>query len=318
MVTVTVFISHSFDNQPEFENVTDWLDQLHVSYWHPSEIKTGSASLSDQLRAAVQQCSVCVFVATHAAVKSSWCGAELGAFWGANVPIIVYLADSSLPDKNLPPILQGTAWERKVSVVASRAAELDARAADHSAPEASTLVSNMNASQLEKVVTSAISLVLAQTAKEPASVDAGTVTGQVLRVGAAVGLLGDNTPDNWKRHILWVDDNPGNNRREREVFESFGIEFTLARSTREALRVLADRRFGAIISDMGRPEGREEGLALLNHVRSEGQQTPFFLYTTSATARDRRLEASARGAQGITSSAGELVDMVTAALSKTG
>ncbi|MFS8104657.1 toll/interleukin-1 receptor domain-containing protein [Lentzea alba] len=71
------------------ENVTDWLDQMDVPYWHPSEIKTGSSSLGDQLRTAVQKCSVCVFVATHASVRSSWCGAELGAFWGASVPIIV-------------------------------------------------------------------------------------------------------------------------------------------------------------------------------------------------------------------------------------
>lgn len=315
---MTVFISHSFDNHPEFENVAESLGRLNVPYWHPSEIKAGSASLGDQLRAAVQQCSVCLFVATYASVKSSWCGAELGAFWGKSVPIIVYLAEASLPDKALPPILQDSVWERKLSVVASRAAELDRQTTDHAVPQPSTLVSNMNALQLEKVVTSAISLVLAQTAKEPTNVDAGTVAGQVLRVGATAGLLGDNGPDNWKRHILWVDDHPGNNRHEREVFESFDIEFTLATSTREALRVLGERRFGAIISDMGRAEGPQEGFALLNRVRSDGQPTPFFLYTTSGAALEHRLEASARGAQGVTSSASDLVDMVTAALGKAG
>jgi CheY-like chemotaxis protein len=291
-------------------------DQLDVPYWHPSEIKAGSASLCDQLRAAVQQCSVCVFVATHASVRSSWCGAELGAFWGKSVPIIVYLAEASLPDKALPPILQDSVWERKLSVVASRAEELDRHSTDHAAPQPSTLVSNMNALQLEKVVTGAISLVLAQTTREPSSVDAGTVTGQVLRVGATVGLLGDKASDNWKRHILWVDDRPGNNRHEREVFESFDIEFTLATSTREALHLLRERRFGAIISDMGRAEGPEEGFVLLSRIRADGRPTPFFLYTTSAAALQHRLEASARGAQGVTSSASELVDMVTAALGK--
>jgi len=49
---MTVFISHSFDDQSEFENVTDWLDRLGVPYWKPAEIKSG-ASLRGQLRQAI-------------------------------------------------------------------------------------------------------------------------------------------------------------------------------------------------------------------------------------------------------------------------
>ncbi|WP_052684662.1 TIR domain-containing protein [Lentzea aerocolonigenes] len=314
---MTVFISHSFDNQPEFENVTDKLDQLAVPYWHPSEIKTGSASLSDQLRAAVQQCSVCIFVATRASVKSSWCGAELGAFWGAGVPIIVYLAEASLPEQELPPILQGGVWERKLSVVASRAAELRSHGRNIS-PRPSTLVSTMNAQQLEKVVTGAVSLVLAQQAKEPAQFDVESVSsqaaGRVLRAGAAVGLLRN---DEWKRRILWVDDRPENNRAERAVFESFGIQFTLATSTDQAMDVLGERRFAAIISDMGRAEGPQEGYVLLHQIRSRADSTPFFIYAGSR-APEHRLDAEARGAQGVTNNPSELVDMVTKALERTG
>jgi hypothetical protein len=29
---MTVFISYSFDDQPDFENVADWLDNLSVPY----------------------------------------------------------------------------------------------------------------------------------------------------------------------------------------------------------------------------------------------------------------------------------------------
>ncbi len=29
---------------------------------------------------------MCVFIATHDSVNSAWCGAELGAFWGAGTP----------------------------------------------------------------------------------------------------------------------------------------------------------------------------------------------------------------------------------------
>ena len=48
--------------------------------------------------------------------------------------------------------------------------------------------------------------------------------------------------------------------------EAMGIQFTLAESTDEALRILATNRFAAIISDMGRLEGPREGYKLLERV----------------------------------------------------
>ena len=109
---MAVFISHSFDNKPEFDNIADALSQAKVPYWNPAEVKPGS-SLRDQLREAVDDCDVCVVVATHRALESSWCGAELGAFWGARKPVIVYLAESSLKNDELPPIVQGDVWNEK-------------------------------------------------------------------------------------------------------------------------------------------------------------------------------------------------------------
>jgi len=92
---MTAFVSHSFENKPEFENVTDALELRGVAFWNPAEIRPGD-SLREQLKAAVERCSLCIFIATRQSVDSSWCGAELGAFWGAGKPIIVYLAEASL------------------------------------------------------------------------------------------------------------------------------------------------------------------------------------------------------------------------------
>ena len=61
---MTVFISHSFENKPEFDNVADQLEQANVSYWDPNKVQAGG-SLRDQLRTAVDQCSVCVFIAPN-------------------------------------------------------------------------------------------------------------------------------------------------------------------------------------------------------------------------------------------------------------
>ncbi len=75
--------------------------------------------------------------------------------------------------------------------------------------------------------------------------------------------------DDWRKHVLWVDDRPGNNVYERRTIESQGVTFTLAESTKEALEILSNRRFGAIISDMGRREGPAEGYVLLDHLRRQ-------------------------------------------------
>jgi CheY-like chemotaxis protein len=320
---MTVFISHSFDDQPEFENVTDWLDRSGVPYWKPAEIKSG-ASLRDQLRHAIGSCSVCIFIATHNSVTSSWCGAELGAFWGAYVPVIVYLADSSLSEETLPPILQGDVWDRRLSRIASRAAELVKEREGSGIKRAispNDRVASMTVEQLEKIIAGAVSLVRASeergspTSKQTGGPEATALdaAGRVLRAADAASHIGREPGDIWRRRILWVDDRPSNNTYERQVFESLGLTFDLASSTDEALERLSGSQYGAIISDMGRREGPREGYRLLDAVRAFDKTTPFFIYAGSNAPEYR--EAAERGAQGSTNMAYELVEMVTQALS---
>lgn len=317
---MTVFISHSFDNKPEFENVAEWLDQVGVEYWKPSEIRSAS-SLRDQLRAAVGRCNVCIFVATGKSVQSSWCGAELGAFWGAGIPIIVYLAEASLPEERLPPIVQGDVWERKLSLVAARAKELATapRSRDGVPLSPTALVSSMTAEQLEKIVAGAVSLVMAQSERSASQTgpDLDTMAidaaGHVLRAADAASHLSSDSERAWQRVVLWVDDQPDNNIYERRTFESLGFNFVLATSTQEALDILEHQRFGAIISDMGRREGQREGYRLLEALRAHDTETPFFIYSGSRAPEHVR-EAAERGAQGATDIPSELIDMVTNSL----
>lgn len=320
---MTVFISHSFDNQPEFENVTDWLERLDVPYWKPTEIKSG-ASLRGQLRQAVNSCSVCIFVATHHSVASSWCGAELGAFWGAGIPVVVYLADSSLSAEALPPILRGDVWDRKLSRIAKRAAELVRERASAEAGGAvspNDKVTSMTVEQLEKIIAGAVSLVRAgeergSSASEPRGSLGATAldaAGRVLRAAAAASHISHEPGGDWRRRILWVDDRPINNLYERQVFESLGLTFDLSLSTDDALERLSRSRYGAIISDMGRREGPREGYKLLDAVRVSDISTPFFIYAGS-NAPEHQKAAFKHGAQGCTNMANELVDMVSEAL----
>lgn len=319
---MSTFVSHSFENKPEFENVTDALDLRSVPYWNPAEIRPG-ASLREQLRSAVERCDLCIFIATRRSIESSWCGAELGAFWGAGKPILVYVAEPSLKDDELPQIVQGDVWERRISRIAERAKEIISQVQQrttHGATRRDSTVSQLTVEQLEKMIVGAVSLAAATTKDgagpstfEEVGAAARGVAGDVLAGFQASEVATRDSVGEWHNKILWVDDRPENNVYERKAMESMGLEFTLALSTNEAISALASRRFAAIISDMGRKEGAREGYVLLEAVRAKDKHTPFFIYAGSRAPQHQR-EAALRGAQGTTNIAQELVEMVTRAL----
>ena len=315
---MTVFISHSFENKPEFENIADALLGKGVPFWNPSEIRPG-ASLREQLRSAVENCSLCVFVASRASVSSSWCGAELGAFWGAGKPIIVYIAEASLKEDELPPIVQGDVWERRLSRIAESAHEIVAKQNESERKDSNRPVSvaDLTVEQFQNMIGATIALAAAgrkDDAQEPSIASMETavksMAGQVVMGFRATSTLsGNREGDDWKRQILWVDDRPENNVYERQAFEAMGLRFTLALSTAQALELCETKRFSAIISDMGRKEGPREGYVLLEEIRKRDTATPFFIYAGSRAEHHKR-EASLRGAQGTTNVAQELMDMV--------
>lgn len=115
--------------------------------------------------------------------------------------------------------------------------------------------------------------------------------------------------DNWRTKVLWVDDRPQNNVYERRAFEAFGLRFTLAQSTMEALELLEHNKYASIISDMGRNEGPREGYVLLDAIRKKGIQTPFFIYAGSNLPEHKK-EAIEHGAHGSTNDPQELFQQV--------
>lgn len=119
----------------------------------------------------------------------------------------------------------------------------------------------------------------------------------------------DMKRNNISREVLWVDDRPENNVYERKILEQYGIDFSLALSTKQALQFLKNREFSLIISDMGRKEGPEEGYALLKELRKFDQETPFIVYAGSRKPEhiDKTIKC---GGQGCTNEPTELVDLV--------
>jgi hypothetical protein len=111
-----VFISYSFENKAEFDNIADALEQKGIAYWKTGALKAG-APLGDQLRQAIVEAELCVFVATRHSIASSWCGAELGAFWGAGKRVVIYVSEASLSEDEMPKQFKGHLVERRISRV---------------------------------------------------------------------------------------------------------------------------------------------------------------------------------------------------------
>jgi hypothetical protein len=103
------FISYSFKDKARFDDVCFALESHGIKPWSTSEIAAGE-SLRDKLRSAIESCAVCVFIATRASLASGWCQAEIGAFWGAGKPVVVYLADGELKEEEMPRQFQGDKW----------------------------------------------------------------------------------------------------------------------------------------------------------------------------------------------------------------
>ncbi len=112
-----VFISHDFDDRDKFEELSEALRQREIEVFNPREMRS-TQRLADQLRDSINSCAACVFIATHHSVNSAWCAAELGAFWGIGKEVILYVADSSLNDEQLPKQFAGLLLVRDLFKVA--------------------------------------------------------------------------------------------------------------------------------------------------------------------------------------------------------
>jgi CheY-like chemotaxis protein len=113
--------------------------------------------------------------------------------------------------------------------------------------------------------------------------------------------------------VLWVDDRPNNNTYERQSMEALGVSFVLAASTDEALELVKQRPFDAIISDMGRALDRQAGYTFLEKLRASGDRTPFIIYAGSDSP-NHRAEAKRRGALTSTNRPDELFEAVVSVI----
>ena len=122
-----------------------------------------------------------------------------------------------------------------------------------------------------------------------------------------------------QQRVLWVDDRPEGNRFEISALAKLQIEVVTARSTDEALELIAadSEGFGLVISDWQRAgEPAKAGLRLLAQLREAGMDWPLVFYHGADTAQRSRRAAQARtaGALGEAVLPSELMALVVRAL----
>jgi hypothetical protein len=110
------FISYSQKDEAAYTTLSVALEGQKIDYWDPKTMRVG-ASLREQLREGIKKCDVCIFLATHNSIASQWCLAEIGAFWGAGRTVIVFMADSSLSENEIPVQFKGDLWSRDIRKV---------------------------------------------------------------------------------------------------------------------------------------------------------------------------------------------------------
>jgi len=112
-----VFISFAHGERADV--ITDLTDALHakrIHYWHHRSLPPGKP-LVRELRRAIANSAVCVFVATKKSTQSDWCKSETGAFWGVGTPVIVYSPSKEVGIEELPPQLQESIFASDIPAV---------------------------------------------------------------------------------------------------------------------------------------------------------------------------------------------------------
>lgn len=133
-----IFISYDFADKEKFDDLAHAFADKNIPIFDPRSM-VGTRALADQLREAIRSCEACVFVATHQSVVSAWCGAELGAFWGAGKSVVIYVADTSLVEEQLPKQFAGWLLVRSLFKVVSDIEALLAAAGSKALPTEASL-----------------------------------------------------------------------------------------------------------------------------------------------------------------------------------
>lgn len=116
--------------------------------------------------------------------------------------------------------------------------------------------------------------------------------------------------ENVIKQILWVDDNPANNKNIIGMFPKNEVVFDLAKSTAEARTKLAKEKYALIISDMKRDESPDEGIQLLRLRNEKYSDIPFAIFSSSKSLAGYAYTAEREGADLVTNKLSDLLGYI--------
>lgn len=85
-----VFLSYSSKDQKEAQDIITFMRSLGITVKFDDEIVFAANSISDRLRDEIERCHGCVWLLTENSLGSRWCLVEVGTFWGAKKPVIIF------------------------------------------------------------------------------------------------------------------------------------------------------------------------------------------------------------------------------------
>lgn len=310
-----VFISYSSSDSIFADLAKMKLKEAGIHVWLDSgELRAGE-EWRDAIDRGISLTDVVVVVLTPRSCESPYVTYEWGFALGKGKPVIPILLENAEIHPRLDVLQYLDFRDRSAFPWNDLVAEISGSTLKSNNNGSSVFVRDMTSIELQEIIAGAIALSNATQNATGRRVQPEDISRAADSVVDALQRSSFSKEKSEQRQILWVDDRPDNNIYERNAFESVGYSFVLALSTIEALDILKNQSFVAIISDMGRKEGSREGYVLLDAVRKNDIDTPFFIYAGSNAVKHKQ-EAAQRGAQGSTNSPQELFDLVSQHVSK--
>ena len=78
--------------------------------------------------------------------------------------------------------------------------------------------------------------------------------------------------------MLWVHDYPESNTSESRLITALGVKSVYAKTSAEAVQLLATERFDLVVSDIARGDNHHEGLAFLKQLTDSGSAFPPLIF----------------------------------------
>lgn len=307
-----VFVSYSSEDSVFAELVKMKLNQAKIDVWLDQDKLDAGEEWRNEIDLGINESDAFLLILTPKSCKSEYVTYEWAYALGRKKNIIPLMYKKS----KIHPRLSGMQyldftnngkgpWDKLLT-------RIETLVSAGKSQEESQLVGNMTKDDLLQLIVGSLQLASASAKsmnRERSELDVQEAFGNITEVNSK---LKTSKPSN--NLILWVDDNPTNNRYERSTLESLGFVIEEALTTKEALEKIKTKTYAVILSDRGRKEGKEAGFDLLKKIRLKDKVTPYFIYTITNAPEVKEM-AIREGAQGLTNNPAELVEMVTGYIS---